>query len=106
MNDTYEQYHVVWEIELGAVSPQAAAETALNVQRDLWSQATCFDVRLSSGGPTQAIDLKPTLPGDYWSEDPKFSSEDWQYEVRNNDTRLGYWEWVAGRRETHADEEE
>lgn len=31
----------------------------------------------------------------YWKQHPKFPLADWQYEVANNDTRVGYWEWVA-----------
>jgi hypothetical protein len=27
-------------------------------------------------------------------EHPDFSREDWRYEVANDDTRLGYWEWA------------
>jgi hypothetical protein len=34
-----------------------------------------------------------------WSEDPDYPVSDWQFEVRNNDTRLGYREWVERRRE-------
>ena len=30
----------------------------------------------------------------YWNEDSKFPVADWQYEVANGDTRLGYWDWV------------
>ena len=33
----------------------------------------------------------------YWKEHPEHSFEDWQYEVGNNDTRRGYWAWVANR---------
>ena len=32
-----------------------------------------------------------------WGEHPHHPVEDWQYEVANNDTRLGYWDWVALR---------
>ena len=31
----------------------------------------------------------------YWGEHPEFPLEDWKYEVRNDDTRAGYWEWVV-----------
>lgn len=31
----------------------------------------------------------------YWNQHPEFPFADWQYEVANNDTRAGYWEWVA-----------
>lgn len=33
--------------------------------------------------------------GDNWGAHPKFPREDWQYEVGQDDTLLGYWEWVA-----------
>ncbi len=36
-----------------------------------------------------------------WGEHPDFPSEDWRYEVNNEDTVLGYWEWC-----THKEEEE
>lgn len=29
-----------------------------------------------------------------WSDHPHYDFEDWQYEVANNDTRIGYWEWA------------
>lgn len=31
----------------------------------------------------------------HWDEDPQHCLEDWRGEVANDDTRLGYWEWVA-----------
>lgn len=43
---------------------------------------------------------------DYWSSDKQFPVEDWQYEVTNDYTRRGYWEWVASKREQMKDEEE
>lgn len=36
--------------------------------------------------------------GGYWhGECPDYPADDWKTEVRNGDTRLGYWEWVANR---------
>lgn len=32
--------------------------------------------------------------GDLWGEHPKYPKGDWRYEIDNNDTILGYWEWV------------
>ena len=29
-----------------------------------------------------------------WDEDDEFPVEEWRYEVNNDDTRLGYWDWV------------
>lgn len=37
-------------------------------------------------------------PSPVWAEEaPDHPIEDWQYEVANDDTRLGYWEWVKAR---------
>ncbi len=33
--------------------------------------------------------------GGYWKgECPEAPVSDWQFEVKSNDTRLGYWEWA------------
>ncbi len=37
-------------------------------------------------------------PTDHWQDDPEFSFSEWQYEVAQNDTRLGYWQWVEHNR--------
>lgn len=36
--------------------------------------------------------------GDGWNEDSEYPIADWQAEVANDDTRLGYWAWVAAGR--------
>lgn len=36
---------------------------------------------------------------DYWGSDPSNPWEEWRDEVINNETRRGYWDWVAYRRE-------
>ena len=51
------EYHVTWEIDLDAASPQEAAEHALAIQRDPDSAATVFDVT-DSTGTTDRIDLE------------------------------------------------
>lgn len=35
---------------------------------------------------------------DVWGQDPDHPLADWRTEVANDDTRLGYWRWVAARR--------
>ncbi len=35
--------------------------------------------------------------GTFWEGLDRYPVEDWQYEVANDDTRLGYWEWVANQ---------
>jgi thiamine kinase-like enzyme len=52
-----------------------------------------------------------TLPlydqhGGYWGEHPEHAISDWQYEVSNDETRQGYWDWVESRLEEAAEEAE
>jgi hypothetical protein len=35
----------------------------------------------------------------HWIDDEEFPSSDWREEVANDDTRLGYTEWVLAQRE-------
>lgn len=42
----------------------------------------------------------------HWGEHPDHPVADWRYEVANDDTRSGYWEWVALRLATDDEEEE
>jgi len=39
-----------------------------------------------------------------WNEHPEYPREDWQYEVANNDTVAGYWDWVEVRIEQDEDD--
>ena len=34
-----------------------------------------------------------------WSNFPAFPKSDWRYEVGNDDTILGYWDWVFSKLE-------
>ncbi len=34
--------------------------------------------------------------GAYWEDHPDHELSDWKYEVFNDDTKQGYWEWAAG----------
>lgn len=34
-------------------------------------------------------------PNGYWTDRPEL--EDWLYEVRNGDTRQGFWEWLVAK---------
>lgn len=42
----------------------------------------------------------------WWDVDSEFPLEDWKYEVVNNDTRLGYWDWVQIQRTLERDEDD
>lgn len=39
-----------------------------------------------------------------WGEHPQFPRSDWQYQVANNDTSAGYWEWLSTRLEEASDD--
>ena len=52
-------YHVLWEIDLDADSPQEAAELALLIMLDSESTATTFDVT-DEAGETTRVDLEDT----------------------------------------------
>jgi hypothetical protein len=41
--------------------------------------------------------------GGNWGEHPRFPVADWRYEVANDDTRQGYWEWVEIKLEDDPD---
>ena len=38
---------------------------------------------------------------EYWEEYPPYPICDWQYQIANNATRLGYWDWVESEREAN-----
>jgi hypothetical protein len=42
--------------------------------------------------------------GNFWGSDSVFPIEGWQEEGSNDETRLGYWDWVLCQREQAADE--
>lgn len=52
------------------------------------------EVALATRLNAHAIRLKRDHGGT-WGEHPEFPVEDWGVEATNNDTRLGYWEWVV-----------
>jgi hypothetical protein len=51
------EYHVIWEIDLDADSPQEAAKKARAIHRDPDSLATVFDVT-DEAGHTERVDLE------------------------------------------------
>lgn len=42
----------------------------------------------------------------HWVSDPNYPVEDWRIEVANDDTRLGYGEWLQHQREASLDEQD
>jgi hypothetical protein len=51
------EYRVIWEIDIDAASPREAAEMALGVQRDRFSDAVVFVVENDEEGTLDQIDL-------------------------------------------------
>lgn len=43
---------------------------------------------------------------DPWGEDPEYSRADWCHVAGDNDTSLGYWDWVDRKREIDSEDEE
>lgn len=43
----------------------------------------------------EALDTLAAAFGGYWGEHPQHDVASWQYAIANEDTRQGYWEWVA-----------
>ena len=43
----------------------------------------------------EALDLEDHFG--YWGEHPDHPVSDWQAEVSNDETRLGYWYWVEDK---------
>jgi hypothetical protein len=40
------------------------------------------------------VERQDEVPADVWSENPKYPRSDWKHEVAEDNTNLGYWEWV------------
>ncbi len=57
MSKEYKQYNVVWEIVVWAHSMREAAENALEIQRDVDSTASVFEV-CKDGGEPETVDLE------------------------------------------------
>ena len=51
------EYRVIWEIDIEAESPKAAAEEALNIQQDKGSEARVFKVTNPITNKEYLIDL-------------------------------------------------
>lgn len=59
----------------------------------VWSEIDALIWRVA---PAMRIDLSEPDP---WASDAQFPVSDWQTEVANGDTRLGYLDWVEQQRE-------
>ena len=55
--------------------------------REKWKSGYYMSQRFFKNEPCCAVDS-------YWDEDKDYPVQDWKYEISNDDTRLGYQEWV------------
>ena len=53
----------------------------------------------------QELWLNAKKPEDIWASDPNYPVDEWQYEVAEDSTRLGYWDWVVHSYEAAAGDE-
>ena len=74
-----------------------------------FDEASEYDSRVHGGCnwvttltlPLSSLEHSHTiLEHSHWDEDPDYPAEDWRYEVSNNDTRLGYHDWVTHQKES------
>lgn len=42
----------------------------------------------------------------HWEENADYPIADWKYEVANDDTRLGYWDWIENREEMNSSDDD
>ena len=77
------QGYIQQEIALGNLTDEPAAG-----EEDFWDEF-----------PSDAEEPTGAVKWGHWGFDPAHPFEDWQGEVANGDTRLGYWDWVAVQKE-------
>lgn len=61
-----------------------------------------IEIETSRQALSRCIEAKHPMGTDrladhHWVENPDYPLADWQAEIANADTRLGYWDWVAAR---------
>jgi hypothetical protein len=57
-----------------------------------WHLVDCFDL-------DEFIEDKRRKPDNIWAENENHPVDQWKYEVENDDTRLGYWDWQNNQRD-------
>lgn len=81
---------LILALENGTPIGKAAAEAELR------RMATILDELNRDGFGTKSDDTAAILQS-HWDNHPEWDVEDWRLEVQNDDTRLGYLDWVAAR---------
>lgn len=70
-------------LDAPATSPEPSGEMAATEAR----RQSHFDAE-------ERVEELKAYFGGMWANCPKYPVANWQHEVANDDTRLGYWEWV------------
>jgi len=76
---TPESAGAIWRDGMGAETGRAVSERLARILCDSTLSADDLDVHYRSNG----------------GEQPDYVRADWRYEVANEDTTVGYWDWVA-----------
>jgi hypothetical protein len=95
-------FHFTVEYDPTVANPSAIAYLVNEWFDDvLRSDSTWPDRMVSAehGSPGVGVVAGHRRPDDLWAEDPKHPRSDWRYEVNNEDTLLGYWDWVRSMKE-------
>ena len=100
-HDAWARYETI----VDAPSPGKAEDIAMSPDFEgLWVEdgISEFDhCQIMEGETTKVPPSEEQLRKQYgtWGEHPKYPLADWQYEVANGDTVIGYWGWVTDRLE-------
>ena len=79
---------------------EVAMENVIQKDGVKWFEEVLKDFIYSYANPVkdtrrQRIEIAGIMERqDCWQTHPDYSREDWKYEVENDDTNLGYWDWV------------
>ena len=93
--ESYAEAEQLTRVEMRQTYSEQYDVTDLATLDDLnrnWDVVDCFNL-------DDFIEDKRRKPEDVWASDDGYTVEHWQYEVAEDDTRLGYWDWVQHQKE-------
>lgn len=97
---------------LGKLIDIGLADVASTIEEgegDLESCELITDLNISSPAvlePSPMQNIMQRLEACHGFEHPDWPRSEWRHEVQNNDTRLGYWEWVVHQIESAQHDQE
>lgn len=71
-----------------------------------WLVTQVSEVSMSEGGESDENGTRTFDPESHWDECSGYPVKDWQHEVAEDSTRLGYREWVNHQIEMNQDDEQ